>query len=106
MEEVADRLAGLVNIPDIVVVIEAAVETVFARRTDRNRPNDEFDWDSVTRDVTMIKDTVRVVRHVQRYSEAGLQFILADVNGADVTSMVEEVANLVELLVTCETGKN
>jgi deoxyadenosine/deoxycytidine kinase len=96
MIDVADRLKGFVEMPDIVVVVDASVDTVFARRTTRDRPGDMYDRNSVARDVSMVRETVAVAKHVQSFSEVDMNVLVVDVNPSDLHSVVEEVATLVE----------
>lgn len=64
MTDIADQLFKYVNLPDIVVVVEAGVEEILVRRSDRNRRNDSFNRESVKRDVLLLEDTIMAIKHV------------------------------------------
>lgn len=64
MTDIADQLFKYVNLPDIVVVVEAGVEEILVRRSDRNRQNDSFNRESVKRDVLLLEDTIMAIKHV------------------------------------------
>jgi thymidylate kinase len=96
MIDVAAQLRHHVELPDIVIAVDASVDTVFSRRTERNRPGDRFDRESVTRDVTMIGDTVATVKHVQGLSGSNMEFLIVDVNVSRPRSVVDELAAVIE----------
>jgi len=96
MVEVASRLRGYVDMPDIVIAVDASADTVFSRRTRRNRTGDRFDRQSVARDVAMIGDTVAAVRHVQTFPEVSMDCLLVDVNESSFQPVIDKIAALIE----------
>ncbi len=96
MTDIADQLFNYVKVPDVVVVVEATMEKIFARRSERNRPNDRFSRKSVKRDVLLLKDTIMVIKHVQQFPKAKLQMIVIDMEEDDTKAVVEETVGLVE----------
>ena len=65
MIDVAELLLERIPPPDVVVIAEAAEETVFARRSYRNRINDYFCTASVKADIEITRRSVRVIEHVR-----------------------------------------
>jgi len=96
MTDIADRLFKLVSLPDIVVVVEAGTEKIFARRTDRNRQNDSFSRQSVNQDVLLLKDTIMAIKHIQRFPKTNMQMIVLDLEKDDVETVVEKTVSFVQ----------
>ena len=96
MTDIADRLFKLVSLPDIVVVVEAGIEKIFARRSNRNRQNNSFSRESVKQDVLLLDDTIMAIKHVQRIPKANTQLIVLDVDEDDVETVVEKAVSFVQ----------
>ena len=96
MTDIADQLFKYVNLPDIVVVVEAGVEEILVRRSDRNRRNDSFNRESVKRDVLLLEDTIMAIKHVQRFLKANMQMIVLDVEKDDTKAAVEKTVNFIQ----------
>jgi len=96
MTDIADRLFNYVKIPDVVVVVEATIEKIFARRSDRNRSNDSFSHNSVKRDVLLLEDTIRAIKHAQRVPNAKLHMIVIDAEKDDTKAVVQKTVSFVE----------
>ena len=96
MTDIADQLFKYVNLPDIVVVVEAGMEKIFSRRSDRNRQNDSFSRESVKRDVLLLEDTIMAIKHVQRFLKANTQMIVLDAEKDDTKAAVEKTVNFIQ----------
>jgi len=96
MTDIADQLFKHVKLPDIVVVVEAGVEEIFVRRSDRNRQNDSFNRDSVKRDVLLIEDTIKAIKHAQRFLKGNMQMIILNVEKDDTEAAVENTVNFIQ----------
>jgi hypothetical protein len=64
--QLADRLFRWVRPPDVVVVVEGDAETVFDRRSARNRAHDVFSPESVRDDLAMLQLSLEAMDHIQR----------------------------------------
>lgn len=95
MNQLADILFRKIEPPDAVVVLEADAETVFARRTDRSRPNDRFSPESVRADIAAVRRTVGAMEHVRSTMNPAMQVLRVSVeeDGGD-TAVAAIVAAL------------
>lgn len=93
--QLADMLFRRIQPPDVVVVVEAKVEAVFARRSDRSRANDLFSVDSVKTDIADVKESIGGMEHVQRTLHPSMQIlrIAADEEGGEA-AVAEIIAAL------------
>lgn len=94
--QLADLLFLRIEPPDIVVVVEASAETIFARRTHRNRENDRFSTESVNADIAMVNESIVTMLHVQRTLKPMLPVvrIAAEEEGGD--NAVAEIVAAIE----------
>jgi hypothetical protein len=97
MVQLADMLFGKIEPPDVVVLVEASAEKVFARRSDRNRPNDLFSVDSVKADITIVKECIGAMVYVQRTVHPSMRIlqVTADEEGGEAA--IEKIVAALEV---------
>jgi len=85
MIQLARILFRQIRPSDLVVVVEADAEAVFARRSARNRAGDEFTRASVEEDLAIVRDSIEVMRTVQQDFRPLMHIIrvTADEGGAE-----------------------
>jgi thymidylate kinase len=96
MIQIADRLFRYLAAPDVVIIVQASPATIFARRSARIRPRDEFTLESVRDDVAMTADTIRTVTHVQRQRAGAMQVIEVDLEQTGADSVALELGDRLE----------
>lgn len=93
MIQIADLLFKYLAPPDVVVIVQASPATIFARRTARGRPNDEFTPDSVRDDALLTAETFQTVTHVQRQRTGRLHVIEVDLEETGADSVAGRLAD-------------
>lgn len=93
MIEIANRLVPHVVVGDVVVVIQASVDKILSRRTERRQPADEFSRESVAADVHLLRDSIATIVHLQKSVDCGIRMILADGEHDDYDGLAEEIAD-------------
>jgi thymidylate kinase len=93
MMEIADRLEGRMAIGDVVVVVQATVETIRARRVARNKEGDKTDVDSVLADVRLMEQSLATALHVKSAVRPELHVLMVDAE-TDERAMVDRIASV------------
>jgi hypothetical protein len=96
MTRIAATLFKFIPPPDVVLVVEASVATIHARRTNRARPGDAFTWKSIHADVQLLADSVRAIENVQESIAPHLVVIRVDVDTASIDETANRIANVLE----------
>jgi chromosomal replication initiation ATPase DnaA len=92
MTEIADRLARRIAVGDIVVVVQASVDTIRARRMARNKKGDKVDVDSVVADVRLMDESLATALHVKGSSRPELRVLFVDAE-TDEHVIVDRIAS-------------
>ena len=98
MIRIADRLCRYIEPPDVVVVVQASAEIVYARRVARARKNEVFSRVSVEADVRLVEDSVRTIEHVRRRIAPSLNVIRVNVESPGISSPADVLADTLEKL--------
>ena len=96
MKEIADRLARHVVTGHIVVVVEAGVEKILARRSERRRRGDKFSNESVAADVRLLQDSIATIIHLQQSSQRDIRLIRVNVEGDGCETLAGDIADAAE----------
>lgn len=97
MEEVSDRIFSYVAVPDMIVVIEAGAEEIYARRSKRKRGNEAPTLRSIQDDISLLEKSIKTIKHVQRSTPGSLTMVR-------VCSMENEMEDSAERLATLAEG--
>jgi hypothetical protein len=83
MVQLADLLYRRSSPPDVVVVVEASAEKIFARRSKRNKATDQFSRESIQADIAILRDCIEAMVHVRRTSGHFLRIIRVNAESDD-----------------------
>jgi hypothetical protein len=92
MTEIADRLARRIAVGDVVVVVQASVETIRARRVARDKRGDKTDLDAVLADVRLMEESLETVLHVKSSVRPELRVLVVDAE-TDQHVIVDRIAS-------------
>lgn len=96
MAQIAGMLFSRIQPPAVVVIVEASVEKVFARRTERNRANDIFSLESVAADIAIVKECVTTMEYVERTLGSPLRILRSDTNEEGGVAAVADIVAVLE----------
>ena len=99
MNQISSLLFRKIRPPELVVMVEVSAETVFTRRTRRNRENDHFSRESVMADVEVLRHSIDAMVHVQEtlYPQMRVFRVNSEREGGDeaVASIVSAIESYV-----------
>lgn len=93
MSEIADRLVRHVVVGHIVVVVEATVDKILSRRTERQRRGDKFNYESVAADVQLLQDSVSTIIHLQQSLKHDIRMMQVDLEDDNFETLAAEIAD-------------
>lgn len=94
MTEIANKLFKYISIPDIVIVVEASADTIFYRRTKRNRANDVFEYKDIEKAVFKFGQTKEVIKFVKNSYKSTLNIL--EINNDDNKINIEYIVDILE----------
>lgn len=95
MTDIANILFKHISIPDIVIVIEASVDTIFYRRTKRNRKHDVFEYKDIENAVHKFGQTKDVIKFVKDNYKSSLKIL--EINNDDNKINIDQIVDILEI---------
>jgi hypothetical protein len=100
MYKVASRVFAKAHLPDVIVILEASAQTIYAQRLSRGRPGDAFTLESIETDICTTHESIRVIEEFRRQRHPEIQVIRCNLDQMTTRHTVNLIATIVEESVT------